>query len=668
MKKINISKMLCGTLLGISLLMIPSVYAEEGTVDSTNSSKEVISETISSSEEISTSNSEKIEITEETSKDSTTGTTDFIDTIKQEETKESKNLIEESATYEKYVTITSDKDSIYQEVSGSPLSSTKDIYGQTFYAKESLKDSKGENYLLIFNNNNHKIGYVPEKATSVGKGKEGAYQPFGKFATISSPNYSLYNNFSWNERGKSKDIQGKTLQARGKYVHFNGLTYLSVYDNNGVWYGYINENAAKLSDERQGIYQAFGKYATITNSNYTLYSNFSWNEKGKSRDVQDKTFHAKGKYEHYNGLTYLSLYDSNGKWYGYINEKAVTISNERQGVHQSYGKYVTVTNNRFSTYRNFSWQTSGSTQNMFGKTYLARGKYEHFNGLTYLSLFDDKGSWYGYVNANAVSVADGKQGIYQSFNKQIIINSRNYDLWQNFSWDKRQSSSNLFSKGYIAKGKYVHFNGLTYYSIYDWDGKWQGYINSGGATIVTNKQNPTTYYSQMSIGAWYGCAPTSLYTVLSAKGYTRGDSLIDCINGLPLSPNNPDVGQIGDPWGRTPFKQVISPIGLNNYAQRYTKNTQIITGSPVDRMITEINSGNYVLFWGRYMMEEPNLVEVPQHVMIAKGYKVVNGQEYILVQDPGAYSGSSPYAQRWFEKKYFDNYLTKKYRKMMVIR
>ncbi|KWZ85954.1 hypothetical protein HMPREF3213_00196, partial [Heyndrickxia coagulans] len=36
------------------------------------------------------------------------------------------------------------------------------------------------------------------------------------------------------------------------------------------------------------------------------------------------------------------------------------------------------------------------------KTYLAKYAYYHSNGLTYLSLYDGKGKWVGYINAKAV--------------------------------------------------------------------------------------------------------------------------------------------------------------------------------------------------------------------------------------------------------------------------
>ena len=490
-----------------------------------------------------------------------------------------------------------------------------------------------------------------------------------QYVTVTSANYTTYSDFNgWKKLYMTSELQNKTFLAKEKINHTNNLAYFSLFDSEDNWYGYVNVNATKVASGKQGIYQNYGKFVSISNKNYTTYRNFSWTPLGNTKETFEKTFQARGKYEHFNGLTYLSLYDNTGKWYGYVNQNATKVGNGRQGAYQNYGKYVTVTNSNYTTYHNFSWSKLGMTKTMSGRTYEARGKYEHFNGLTYLSLFDNNGTWYGYVNANAVAVGDGRQGVYQSFNRHVLISSKNYSMYQSFNWSVRQQSSAVYNKGLIAKGKYVHFNGLTYYSVYDGLGNWQGYINANGTKLVTYKDNPTTYYSQMSIGAWYGCAATSLYTVLRAKGYAGNVTLVNFINGLPLSNDNPDVGQIGDPWGKTPFKRVISPIGLNKYASKYTNTSEVITGSSTDRVISEINSGNYVLYWGEYTMRDADKVTNPQHVMIARGYKVVNGKEYILIQDPGLYTSSSPLAIRWYEKNAFDDYVSKKYRKMMVVR
>lgn len=592
----------------------------------------------------------------------------FIGYIESSSVRESKGGEGIYQPFNKYVTVTNNNDSTYSNFTWKKLNTTREMSNKTFLAKGKYEHVNGLTYFSLFDDKGTWYGYLESSATKVGGGKEGTYLNYGKYVTINNPNYSTYSNFSWLKKEQTQNLLGDTFQARGKYNHLNGLTYLSLYDDSGKWYGYVNERAVKEGAGRQGAYQSYGKYVTISTKNYSTYSNFSWKKRGNSTNLMGQTYQAKGKYKHINGLVYLSLFDDSGKWYGYINEKATKLGTGRQGAYQSYGKYVTVINKNYTTYSNFSWKKRNATKNMTGKTYQAKGKYKHMNGLTYLSLFDSKGNWYGYVNENAVKTGNGQEGAYQSYNRHIIINSKNYSMWQNFDWKLKHKSPSFYGQGLIARGKYTHFNGSTYYSVYDAFGNWKGYINATGAKLVSHYETRTAYHSQMAIEAWYGCAAVSLYTTLRAKGYAGNVTLVNFINGLPLSSNNPDVGQIGDPWGRIPFKQVISPVGLNKYARKYTQNTEIITGSSIDRVITEINSGNIVLYWGRYLMERPDLTENPQHVMMAKGYKVVNGKEYILTQDPGLYSSTDYRAIRWFEKNDFNRYLTKKHRKMMVIR
>jgi arabinogalactan endo-1,4-beta-galactosidase len=149
----------------------------------------------------------------------------------------------------------------------------------------------------------------------------------------------------------------------------------------------------------QGDAVKYGKYVTVTNKNYTLWQNFSW--KKKNVKVTNKTYLAKYVYNHINGSKYLSLYDGKGKWMGYINANAVKVGQGKQGAVMNYGKHVTVTNKNYAVWQNFSWKKKNVK--VANKTYLAKYVYHHSNGSNYLSLYDGKGKWMGYINANAVA-------------------------------------------------------------------------------------------------------------------------------------------------------------------------------------------------------------------------------------------------------------------------
>lgn len=230
----------------------------------------------------------------------------------------------------------------------------------------------------------------------------------------------------------------------------------------------------------EGNYIKDGRYVTYSNKNYNTYSNFGWKHRQSGSSLQNKTFQARGKYNHQNGSTYLSLYDNKGTWYGYVNEKAVKVGGGQQGAYIKDGRYVTLTNKNYNSWSNFGWKYRHSGASLVNKTYQAKGKYNHINGSTYLSLYDNKGKWFGYINEKATKIGNGQQGAYVADGRKVKVTKKNYQLWQNFSWKKRQSSNKLVGKTFVARGKYYHANGSTYYSLFDNKGNWQGYINANG--------------------------------------------------------------------------------------------------------------------------------------------------------------------------------------------
>lgn len=241
-----------------------------------------------------------------------------------------------------------------------------------------------------------------KELTEEEKNLQGPYIKDGRFVTISKKGYSTWSNFNWKKRNESTKLLNKTYQARGKYIHNNGSTYLSLYDNQGKWQGYINSNAVKAGSGKQGAYIKDGRYVTISKSNYDVWSNFSWKRKIKSKSIFNKTYQVKGRYEHFNGSTYYSLYDSKGKWQGYINSNATKMGQGKQGAYISDGRKVKVTKTNYNTWSNFNWKKRHSSKDIAGKTFIARGKYNHINGSTYYSLYDNKGKWYGYISQHAV--------------------------------------------------------------------------------------------------------------------------------------------------------------------------------------------------------------------------------------------------------------------------
>ena len=81
----------------------------------------------------------------------------------------------------------------------------------------------------------------------------------------------------------------------------------------------------KISGPPQGIPLTDNRYVTITKKGYNLWSNFNWDKRNSTDNLYNQTFESRVKYNHINGSTYLSLYDFNGVWKGYLNAEAINI-------------------------------------------------------------------------------------------------------------------------------------------------------------------------------------------------------------------------------------------------------------------------------------------------------------------------------------------------------
>lgn len=244
------------------------------------------------------------------------------------------------------------------------------------------------------------IGYIDSAKLSV-EGDQGPAISDGRYTTITSANYSVWQNFSWKARASSSSYLHQTLKIKYRYEHLNGSVYFSLYDNQNNWVGYINANATKVADNAAGAVLSSGKYGTITSKNYSIWQNFSWKEKNKSANLYGRTLQVKRYYNHFNGSTYYSLYDNQGTWQGYINSGGMKMADNAAGSTQSYHKKIKFTQN-FPLWQNFNWKKKSTvTDAMKQETYEARYVYRHFNGSNYLSIYDNKGTWQGYINEAA---------------------------------------------------------------------------------------------------------------------------------------------------------------------------------------------------------------------------------------------------------------------------
>jgi hypothetical protein len=227
---------------------------------------------------------------------------------------------------------------------------------------------------------------------------EGIGYGYGKYVTVQNMRYAIWNNLSWDKKIDLSQHHKKTYLAKEYFNHSNGSRYLSLYDNNNKLVGYINEKGTSLGTGKQGKYQNYGKYVTIQNMRYAIWRGFSFTSQETLSQHHKNTYLAKGYYTHFNGQKFLSIYDNSGKWIGYINEKGTSLGTGKQGKYQNYGKHVTIQNMRYAIWRGFSFTKKENLNLHYGKSYLAKGFYTHFNGKKFLSIYDNSGKWIGYIN------------------------------------------------------------------------------------------------------------------------------------------------------------------------------------------------------------------------------------------------------------------------------
>lgn len=307
-------------------------------------------------------------------------------------------------TINRYATITKKGYSVWNNLSFTGENAKSDNYFQnTLYVEKEYSFIDGTIVVSLKDSQGKLLGYVDPIALSYGNNKGGSYLSDGRYVTIRSKNYTIWQNLNFSKtKNISSTYYNQTLQAKGRYNHFNGSTYYSLYSNNGTWLGYINATGVKVGAGKQGAYQSYGKYVTIKSNSYAIWRNFGWSSKA-SGSFAGKTYLAKGIYNHFNGSKYLSLYDNQGKWVGYINASGTKVGNGKQGAYQTYNKYVTIKSNSYAIWKNFGWSSKASGT-FAGKTYLAKGIYHHFSGSKYVSLYDGNNKWVGYINQNGVRV------------------------------------------------------------------------------------------------------------------------------------------------------------------------------------------------------------------------------------------------------------------------
>lgn len=130
-------------------------------------------------------------------------------------------------------------------------------------------------------------------------------------------------------------------------------------------------------------------------------------------------------------------------------------------------------------------------------TYRVNWQYHHVNGKDYLSLYNSKNEWQGYVEKNKTTPT-----IYFHHKTQYATLTKDVSYYKTKKFNtiagKLGKHQTLMSKGYYQ------YKGNTYYSLYDRHDNWKGYVNakdvkissSKGGSYCSNKQSYITVKSK----------------------------------------------------------------------------------------------------------------------------------------------------------------------------
>lgn len=454
------------------------------------------------------------------------GSNNFIGIINESEVSLTANPQGLYQTFNKYVSLSNQSYVIWRNFEWGVQSNTSNLFRKTFLAKGLYNHSDGSTYFSIYDSSDKWVGYAKALDFTVAPNQGGIWHKENLYVNKTASSYPLWGDFNFqNKKGNSLNLGNKTVRVTGKYYHFDGKTYYSLYDNKNQWLGYIDSKGVTGNTNQGGAWHKENLYINKKGSTYPLWNDLNFSkQKGDSNKLQNKTVKATGKYLHFNGSTYYSLYDNKNTWLGYINASGVSASTNAQGNFHSFQKYVSITKSAYPTWTSFAFQNKSKLPAQYLWTYKVNGVYYHYNGSTYFSLYDHNNKWRGYVNSDATTITNDSGGIWQSENLQRKIIKKDYPIWQDLSFKTKRSNTNdHYGKQYTVKGKYRHFNGSLYYSLYA-GSKWIGYVNSGATgspfTIYSTKNISKYQIINNSSGNFYSSAdPSSSKKSVKSKYY-----------------------------------------------------------------------------------------------------------------------------------------------------
>lgn len=315
-----------------------------------------------------------------------------------------------------FQTIDLEKQQLLEPIQQTPALSSNDL----LLATKKVRFSTGISYYFIESYSKDAIGWISEEFLNFHK-NPWIIKKQSNYLTFSNTKKNILLNLTTLKKGgKYSNI---TLRSKNSYSHINGKTYFDLYQKDGKFLGFIESNQIKTSKNAQGIAQLKKQLITITQKTNS-YSDFKGTIRYKNKQLQGRTLLVKRIYFHANGQTYYSLYNNKQQWIGYVNAKNTQKTTHLQGVGQNYQETVRIKNIKTPIYQDFTWKTKKTKPILSNTQYEVRRLYYHYNGNRYLSLYDQKGRWLGYIpEKNTTRVQS--VGEYLGFSRKQLVDHLN---------------------------------------------------------------------------------------------------------------------------------------------------------------------------------------------------------------------------------------------------
>lgn len=379
---------------------------------------------------------------------------------------------------DRYATILNQPGSIQSNLDGGWKGEASQYAGKTYKVSgyyELVTD--GSRLYQLMDQNNQLFGYAKDNVLQFNDQPWGNKKTLNQYMTVTKKNYKIYQDDKWHSNKNTTQYMNQTLKVKESYRHMNGSTYVTVYDNQNRCLGYVNVDCLQKASSSWGIGFKMEKSVIVNRKDVPAYS-APGKQDGNSSRFYKKNYLVKKYFKAFNGKTYYELFDTDKqKVAGYIEDKATKERPWGFGDAHNKTQYITFMSKNYSMYKDQKFTKKGTTNSYYHKTLKAKSYYKHTNGSTYLSVYDNKNKWVGYVNANAGDLSSKSMGAKISGDEYMGIKKSNYSFWKDLDLKKKSGDTkNYRTTTMKSTGYYSNYNGRKYYSMRTKD-KWIGYLN-----------------------------------------------------------------------------------------------------------------------------------------------------------------------------------------------